>query len=412
MNAMSTDLLASGQPTSPILGFFRNEDSRKVIAAAFERPGVGELLLTEGGLEVALKVMRRGEKPGLVLYDVSGSANALADIETLIKHGGRGLPLIAVGDTIDIARFREFLAAGVFDYVDRALGEVPLAEAVLRSRRQRVRRATDHGLARSGKVIVFCGGRGGAGATTSAIATAWTLAHVHDINTALLDLDLVFGTAAFALDIDPGRGLREGLEQPARIDSVFLERSLVREGAKLAILSAEEPYDDSAEIDPAAATILLDELKQTFDCIVVDLPRGATAMNRAVLAAADDIVLVTTATLPGLRDSIRWLEYFAMVADRAVVRVLKGPAPSGSSLALADFEKSLGRKIDLAIPYDPGTATAAANSGKAIPDFDPQGPVAKAIVELTGLLGHTVPVTTASKGPGLRWPWQRHHAEA
>ena len=410
MTAMATDLFAAVPKTSPILGFHRHEDTRRTLAAAFERPGLGELQLTEGGLDVALKVMRRGDKPGLVLYDVTGSSNPTADIETLVKHGGRGLPLIAVGGAIDIARFREFLAAGAFDYVDRSLGEGALADSVARARRQRARRSTDQGPARSGKIIAFCGSRGGVGATTCAIATAWSLAHRNETNTVLLDLDLVFGTTAFALDIDPGRGLREGLEQPARIDSVFLERCLVRDAPRLAILSAEEPFDDGRVLDAGAATVLLDELRQTFDCIVVDLPRLLTPFNRTVLAAADDIVLITSASLAGLRDAIRWLEYFAGVADRAVVRVVLGPAAAGSALPQAEFEKNLGHKIDLVIPHDAIGAAAAANAGKAIVDIAPHGPVAKAITELTVLLGHAAAVPVASTG--WRWPWRPRHAEA
>ena len=409
MNAMTSDLIGAMPTTGPILGFYRHEDSRSVLSAAFERPGLGELQLTEGGLDVALKVMRRGEKPSLVLYDVTGSNSPAADVATLIKHGGRGLPVIAIGGTIEVGKFREFLAAGAFDYVDRSFGAVALADTVARARHQRARRTTDQGTARSGKVVAFCGSRGGVGVTTCAIATAWSLANAHDTNTVLVDLDVVFGTTAFALDIDPGRGLREGLEQPARIDSVFLERCLVRDGPKLAILSAEEPFDESQIFDAGAATVLLDELKQTFDCTVVDLPRALTPVNRTILAAADDIVLVTSATLAGLRDAIRWLEYFATVADRAVVRVVQGPAVPGTALPQAEFEKNLGHKIDLIIPYDAAAAAAAANSGKAIVDIAPQGAVAKAVTELTALLGHAV---VAPASTGWRWPWRQRHVEA
>ena len=410
MNAMTKDLVGAPAKASPILGFYCSEESRRVLTGAFERPGLGELQLTEGGLDVALKVMRRGEKPGLVLYDVGGSTSPVTDIERLIKHGGRGLPVIVVGGTIEIGRFREFLAAGAFDYVDRALGDVALADSVARARRQRARRTTDQGPARSGKVVAFCGSRGGVGATTCAIATAWSLAHRHDTSTALVDLDLMFGTTAFALDIDPGRGLREGLEQPARIDSVFLERCLVRDGPKLAILSAEEPFDDSQDLEASAATVLLEELKQTFDCIIVDLPRGLSPINRTILAAADDIVLVTSGTLAGLRDAIRWLEYFATVADRAVVRVVQGPAPAGSALPVAEFEKNLGHKIDLVIPFDAGNAAAAANSGQSIVEIAPHAPVAKAITELLAMLGHAA--AAPAPAAGWRWPWKQRHVEA
>lgn len=409
MNAMTADFEADTR-SSPVLGFFRSEEARIAIAKAFGDPGLGELTLTEGGLDVALKVMRRGNKPRLLIYDTGNSANPAADIATLVKHGGRGLPVIAVGGTIDIQQFRQLVVAGAFDYVDHGLGPTVLAEAAARAGRQRARRATDTGPARSGRLIVFCGSRGGVGTTSAAIGTAWTLAHQSGINTALLDLDLSQGTMAFALDIDPGRGLREGLDQPARIDAVFLERCLVREGPNLAIFSGEEPYDTAGDIDAAAAVILLDELKQTFDCIVVDLPRATSPLNRAVLAAADDIVVVTSATLASLRDAIRWADYIASVADRAVVRVVQVATSGTVPLPKAEFEKSLGRKVDVTIPFDARTAAAANNDGKAMPAVAPEGGIGKAIAELVALLGFAPAEAAAPKG--FRWPWQDRNAQS
>jgi Flp pilus assembly CpaE family ATPase len=88
-----------------------------------------------------------------------------------------------------------------------------------------------------------------------------------------------------------------------RIDVIFLERCMVREAPQLAVLSAEEPFDTGVEIDPAAAVVLIDELKQAFDRIVIDLPRGATQFSRAVLAVAHNIVVVTSALVKSLRDA-------------------------------------------------------------------------------------------------------------
>ena len=389
---------------SPMLGFFRSDAMRALIAAAFSRADLGEVSLSDGAIDVAVKAMRRGDKPSLVLYDVGQSSDPVSDIKTIVKHGGRSLPVIAIGEAIDVGRFREFLAAGAFDYLDRALGPQPLADAVARARRDRARRSTDIGPARQGRVIVFGGTRGGVGTTSAAIATSWTLAHERDISTALLDLDLSLGTIAFALDIDPGRGLGEGLEQPARIDAVFVERCLVRESPRFAVLSAEEPYDGAQEVDPAAALVLIEELRQTFDCVIVDLPRAFSPLNHAVFGVADDIVLVCSPTLTGLRDGLRWTEYMAKIADRAVVRVIQGPVAGTLSLEKADFEKSLGRKIDVVIPFDAKAAAAAANSGKAIPAVAPDSAAAKAFAELATLLGFAAPEPTPSAG--FRWPWK------
>lgn len=404
MNSAIGDLALAEGAASPILGFFRSDETRALITGAFGRPGLGELILNEGGIDVAVKVMRRGSKPGLIIYDAGTSTNPVVDVATIIKHGGRALPVIVVGEAINTARFREFLSAGVFDYLDRSLGPLPLGDAIARARRERARRSTDAGPGRQGRLIVFAGTRGGVGTTSAAIATTWTLSHARQINTALLDLDLSSGTVAFALDIDPGRGLREGLDQPARIDAVFIERCLVRESPHLAVLSAEEPYDSGNDIDPASAVVLLDELKQAFDCIVVDLPRGNALLNRAVLAAADDIVLVTSPTLTGLRDALRWIEFAAVVADRAAIRVVQGPTFGPTPLPKAEFEKSLGRRIDITVPLDAKGAAAAANAGKSIPAIAPDGGVAAAFGALVDLLGFPAAETTLRKG--FQWPWK------
>jgi len=41
------------------------------------------------------------------------------------------------------------------------------------------------------------------------------------------DLDVHFGTGALALDLEPGRGLTDAIENPSRIDGLFIERAMI-----------------------------------------------------------------------------------------------------------------------------------------------------------------------------------------
>src|SRR3546814_12869987 len=85
------------------------------------------------------------------------------------------------------------------------------------------------------------GARGGFGASTIAPTLAWLLSERGKRATALLDLDVHFGTGALALDLEPGRGLTDAIENPSRIDGLFIERAMVKAREKLAVLSAEAP---------------------------------------------------------------------------------------------------------------------------------------------------------------------------
>jgi pilus assembly protein CpaE len=59
------------------------------------------------------------------------------------------------------------------------------------------------------------GTRGGVGASTIATSLAWLFSADDKMPTALLDLDVHFGTGALALDLEPGRGLTDAIENPA-----------------------------------------------------------------------------------------------------------------------------------------------------------------------------------------------------
>src|SRR5262249_56873075 len=110
-----------------------------------------------------------------------------------------------------------------------------------------------------GHVMVFIGSGGGVGATTMAVSCAWLLASERHERTALVDLDLHFGTAALKLDLDPGGGLCEALEQPSRIDSLFIERAMIKVTDNLRVLAAEHSATQHLTVDAGAIDTLLHE---------------------------------------------------------------------------------------------------------------------------------------------------------
>jgi len=199
----------------------------------------------------------------------------------------------------DVALFRDLLSAGASDYLVKPPTREALAGVL---ERQSAAGTTPDGL---GQVIVFMGSRGGIGATTSAVSCAWLLAAEHRERIALVDLDLSFGTVALKLDLDPGSGLCEALEQPSRIDSLFIERAMIKVTDTLRVLAAEASAAQHHTVDAGAIDMLLHELRRKFARVVVDLPRGASPLQRVVLATASHVVLVCIRSLAGLRDTIR-----------------------------------------------------------------------------------------------------------
>ena len=107
-------------------------------------------------------------------------------------------------------------------------------------------------------------------------------------------------------------------------------------------------------IDGGAIAALLKDMRGNFDIIVVDLPRHMLAAQKRLLAAAQEIVLVTELSLAGIRDTLRIksaLKGFDCGADITLVASRTSALRAGH-VDRAAFEKGAQSKIDFTIPED------------------------------------------------------------
>jgi pilus assembly protein CpaE len=328
-------------------------------------------LIVEASLDSALGRIREGLHPRVMVLDLSESAAPIAELSAARAVGGPDLKLVALGTVNDVGLFRDLLSAGANDY----LVKPPSREALTGSLEKGHPGGGAGGL---GEVIAFIGSRGGVGTTTAAVSCAWLLAEQHRARTALVDLDLHFGTVALNLDTDPGSGLCEALEQPSRIDGLFVERAMVKVSDTLRVLAAEAAINETPAVDGGAIDVLLYELRRRFAWVIVDLPRVMTPMQRVVLAAAGKVVLMCERSLAGLRDTIRLQTLVREHAPQTRLILVETGAPGERAMVgKGEFEKAVGKPLDATFSYDPKAASAATNSGQPLPQAAPRSAVAK-----------------------------------
>ncbi len=339
-------------------------------------------LIIEPTLDAALGRIREGYHPRVLVLDLTDSAAPIAEISAARAVGGTDLKLLALGGVNDVGLFRDLLAAGANDYLVKPPSRESLA-SVLEKRNPAIG-GSGGGL---GQVIVFLGSRGGVGTTTTAVSCAWLLAEQRRERTALVDLDLHFGTVALNLDTDPGSGLCEALEQPSRIDSLFIERAMVKVSDTLRILAAEATVSDPLIVDPGAIDVLLYELRRKFAWVVIDLPRWVTPTQRVVLAAASRVIVICERSLAGLRDTIRLQTLVREHAPQTRLMMIEaGASGDRAMVGKSEFEKAVGKPLDGTISYDPKAAGAATNSGQPLPLAAPRSSVAKELQQLVTTL--------------------------
>uniref|UniRef100_UPI0035BC6B02 AAA family ATPase n=1 Tax=Sphingomonas sp. TaxID=28214 RepID=UPI0035BC6B02 len=307
-----------------------------------------------------------------------------------------GTVVIASGQVNDVRLYRDLVASGIQDYLLKPLSPDMLRDSFTHAQAMlNAPKLVDASVERPHCSTAIIGTRGGVGASTVATSLAWLLAEKEGRSTALLDLDIHFGTGALALDIEPGRGLTDAIENPSRIDGLFIERAMVKASEKLAVLSAEAPINAPLMTDGAAFYQLQEEMRAAFECTIVDLPRAMLVQHPHLISDVQLAVLVTEFTLASARDTIRLLSWLKSNAPQTQVFVVANKVHAGGQIEIArkDFEGSIERKIDLLVPFDQKLAATAAKLGKPLAEAGKNAKTVAPIVDLARRLAGAADAT-------------------
>ncbi|HEU0097404.1 MAG TPA: pilus assembly protein CpaE [Allosphingosinicella sp.] len=341
--------------------------------------------VNKGGLRNAVQTLSVSASPAILFVDLSESGDPLNDINALAEVCEPGTVVIAAGQVNDVRLYRDLVASGLQDYLLKPFTPDQLrdsfAHAQLTISGPRVNEAASE---KPHVMAAVIGVRGGVGASTLATSLAWLMGDKAGRSTALLDLDIHFGTGALALDLEPGRGLTDAIENPSRIDGLFIERAMVRANEKLCVLSAEAPLNQPLLNDGTAFFQLQEELRNAFESTVLDLPRAMLIQHPHLVQDLHVAIVTVEFTLAATRDAIRVLSWLKANAPQAKVLVVANRVPAGAQeISRKDFEQSIERAVDIVIPFEPKAAAQSAKLGqpfaKVATSSKVQGPLAQLV---------------------------------
>lgn len=362
----------SGLPGNrdPFAAYICDDNALDVLRPVVVELGWQPEKCNKGGLRNAVQSLSVSASPAILFVDLSESGDPLNDINALAEVCEPGTVVIAVGQVNDVRLYRDLLASGIHDYLLKPLSAQQVHDAVNQALAVFMApKAGDADAARRHISTAVVGTRGGVGASTLATSLAWLFSDHHKSPTALLDLDVHFGTGALALDLEPGRGLTDAIENPSRIDPLFIERAMVRANDKLSILSAEAPISQPLMTDGSAFVQLEDEFRQAFEMTVIDMPRNMLINFPQLMADVNLVLLTCELTLASARDTIRILSWLKTNAAHAHPMIVANKVqPSLAEISKADFEASIEHRIDFVVPYDIKAASNAAKLGQVFVD--------------------------------------------
>src|SRR6476469_7096004 len=373
-----------GSNRDPFAAFICDETALDTLRPVVIEMGWQPEKCAKGGLRNAVQSLSVSASPNILMVDLSESGDPLNDINALAEVCEPGTVVIAIGQVNDVRLYRDLVASGIHDYLLKPLSASQLRDALTHAQAVfAAPQASDPDAATRHISTAVVGTRGGVGASTLATSLAWLFSADHKMPTALLDLDVHFGTGALALDLEPGRGLTDAIDNPSRIDGLFIERAMIRANDNLAILSAEAPINSPLMTDGSAFVQLEEEFRHAFEMTVIDLPRNMLINFPHLLADVNVVVLATEMTLASARDTIRILSWLKTNAAHAQPVIVANKVQTGvAEISKADFEASIERKIDFTVPYDLKAAANAAKLGQTFADANRSSKASAAIRDL------------------------------
>ena len=204
-------------------------------------------LIDEHDLDPLGGVMR---SPDLLLLKLNGRSHE--ELGELLRYGAEERPpLIVIGDASNAQSMRIAMQAGARDFLtEPVLTEDLLAAIELVSAERRGSKSHKHC-----ELVAFINAKGGSGATFLACNVAHLFTSVSNLKTAIVDLDLQFGTLPQYLDVQPKRGLLEALDVADDLDGVAIDAYLTRHESGLSILAGLRDSAMLQQDSPGSASV-------------------------------------------------------------------------------------------------------------------------------------------------------------
>lgn len=386
MNAPWKSLAAGSR--DPFMAYVCDDLTLDVVRTVCDEMGWPQEKSFKGGLRNAVQSLSVSASPQILLVDLSESGDPIGDINGLAEVCEPGTVVIAMGQVNDVRLYRDLMMSGLQDYLLKPVSPDALRDAVTHAQMMLNAPKHDDGSKDHPHMsMAIIGTRGGVGASTIATSVAWLLSERQGQLTGLLDLDVHFGTGALALDLEPGRGLTDAIDNPSRIDGLFIERAMIKANDKLSILSAEAPINSPILTDGSAFFQLQEEFRAAFENTVIDLPRSMLIAYPHLLQDVNVAVVLCELTLASARDAIRLLAWLKSNAPGCQTIVVANKVQTGGvEISRKDFESSIERKIDLMIPYDAKATAQAAKLGKPLVESVRASKVSTGIVTLVDMV--------------------------
>jgi pilus assembly protein CpaE len=339
-------------------------------------------------LPTALEVVQR-TRPDVVLVD-----RPLAEAEGFVREVYTALPgtaCIALVSHLDAASMRRLMLAGARDVLARSSRPAEIIQSISSAatiEQERAARApaTPEGQPRGrGKLVVCISPKGGAGTTFVSTNLAIMLRQVGGGRVCAADFNLQFGHLGTHLNCFGRHTLQNLIANLDEIDDAMLAAVLQQHGSGVHVLLAPSSPELVGECGPEQVDVILDQLLARYSYVVADAWGVLDEATMALMARADDLLVMATPEIPALKNVKFFLEYVAQhELTRGRIAIVLNRFPSVDGVSLEDVQQHLRHPVSANIPSAGQLVTYSINRGVPVVLSHPQSWVAQSLRRLAG----------------------------
>ena len=234
-----------------------------------------------------------------------------------------------------------------------------------------------------GHFIAAFSGKGGSG--VSFLAT--NLAAAMPESTIIVDLNLQTGDVASFLGLDVRYSISDFVRNRIKMDDSLITTLVTPYSNNLAVLAAPLEAHEAEDVKPQDLSEILHLLGQRYEHIILDLPHTFDPVTVAALDFVDDIFLVLTLDIPGIRSTKRALKVFDNLGyPRQKIRVVVNRWSKSIDGELQKVEGHLGERLIGFVPNDYRKVMDSINLGRPLVQSEPTSKIALEIKRIAGLI--------------------------
>jgi len=352
-------------PRVSVQAFCETVESAAAVQSAGEdrRLAKAHVKIQMGGIAAAAEAYRNSPTPNVIVIETDARAtDILGGLDELAAVCDSGTRVIVMGRVNDVTLYRELTRRGVSEYLITPIGPIDVVRAICN-----LFSAPD--AKPVGRIVAVVGAKGGVGASTVAHNIAWSIGRDLTLDSVVADLDLAFGTAGLDYNQDPPQGIADAAFSPDRVDTAFVDRLLSKCSDHLSLLAAPATLDRVYDFGAEAFDSILDSLRASIPCVVLDVPHQWVGWTKRLLISADNILVVAAPDLANLRNAKNLLDLLRTSRPndhRPHYCLNMVGVPKRPEITPADFAKALDCQPVAAIPFEPALFGPAANNGQMI----------------------------------------------